>query len=168
MSVRESVDGGRARPRVRSSTSPTCRPTASLSVSVTVGGRDPAAATALGRVLLAAQSDEWLDDYLAEVRACARTRRARSSTPERLRAELDRIRRQGFAFVDQELEEGLRAVAAPLHDGDGRVVAAVNVALHTSRWPMDAIRSTLVPRAARRRRPRSTATSPPPGSSRTT
>jgi IclR family pca regulon transcriptional regulator len=63
-----------------------------------------------------------------------------------LRAELDRIRRQGFAFVDQELEEGLRAVAAPLHDGEGRVVAAVNVALHASRWSIEALRGTLVPR----------------------
>jgi IclR family pca regulon transcriptional regulator len=116
----------------------------SLSVSITVGGRDPSAATALGRVLLAAQSDEWLDRYLAEVELVAYTRRT-IVDPERLRAELLRIRKQGFAVVDQELEEGLRAVAAPVHDGDGRVVASVNAALHTSRWPMDTIRNALLP-----------------------
>ena len=65
---------------------------------------------------------------------------------EKLRQELRRVRRQGFAVVDQELEEGLRAVAVPVHDGDGRVVAAVNMALHASRWPMEAVRGTLVPR----------------------
>ena len=117
----------------------------SLSISVTVGGRDPSACSALGRVLLAAQSDEWLDRYISETELVAYTPRT-IVDPERLRAELLRIRKQGYAVVDQELEEGLRAVAAPVHDGDGRVVAAVNSALHASRWPMDTIRSTLLPR----------------------
>ncbi len=117
----------------------------SLSVSITVGGRDPSGATALGRVLLAAQSDDWLDAYLSRVDLVAYTPRT-IVDPKRLRAELLRIRKQGFAVVDQELEEGLRAVAAPVHDGDGRVVAAVNAALHTSRWPLDALRTSLVPR----------------------
>jgi len=117
----------------------------SLSISVTVGGRDPSASSALGRVLLAAQSDEWLDRFLSETEFVAYTPRT-IVDPEGLRAELVRIRKQGYAVVDQELEEGLRAVAAPVHDGDGRVVAAVNSALHASRWPMDALRSTLLPR----------------------
>jgi IclR family pca regulon transcriptional regulator len=116
-----------------------------LSVVVTVGGRDPAAATALGRTLLAAQSDEWLAAYLKEVELQAYTPRT-IVDPARLRMELEAIRRQGFALVDEELEEGLRAVAVPVHDGDGRVVAAVNAALHTSRWPLEAIRTVLVPR----------------------
>ena len=40
--------------------------------------------------------------------------------PAALRAELARIRAQGWALVDQELEEGLRSVAAPIRDGEGR------------------------------------------------
>jgi IclR family pca regulon transcriptional regulator len=96
-------------------------------------------------MLLASQSDEWLDGYLLQVELSAYTSRT-IVEQERLRAELERIRGQGFALVDQELEEGLRAVAVPIHDGDGRVVAAVNVALHTSRWPLDTIRNHLVPR----------------------
>ena len=116
-----------------------------LSVAVTVGGRDPAEATALGRMLLSSQDDDWLDRHLAAVDLVQHTTRTLVD-PARLRAELDRVRRQGFALVDQELEEGLRAVAVPLHDGDGRVVAAVNVAVHAGRWPIDAIRGTLVPR----------------------
>src|SRR5262249_10880281 len=46
----------------------------------------------------------------------------------------------------QELEDGLRAIAAPLSNADGRVVAAVNLAVHASRWTIDAIRRELVPR----------------------
>jgi IclR family transcriptional regulator, pca regulon regulatory protein len=116
-----------------------------LSVVVTVGARDPAEATALGRMLLASQDEEWLDGYLAVVELIPYTHRT-IVDPAHLCAELERVRRQGFALVDQELEEGLRAIALPLHDGAGRVVAAVNVAVHTGRWPIERIRSRLMPR----------------------
>ena len=114
-----------------------------LSVSVTVGGRDPAFATALGRVLLAAQSNEWLENnvFLAELPRI--TGRTLAST--KLRAELARVRRQGWALVDQELEDGLRALAAPIHDGEGRVIAAANITLQASRWSIEAIHETLLP-----------------------
>lgn len=114
-----------------------------LSVSVTVGGRDPAFATALGRVLLAAQSDEWLENnvFLAELPRI--TGRTLAST--KLRAELARVRRQGWALVDQELEDGLRALAAPIHDGEGRVIAAANITLQASRWSIEAIHEALLP-----------------------
>jgi len=115
-----------------------------LSVSVEIGARDPAYATSLGRVLLAGQSDEWLDGCLAAARLEAFT--ARSITePAALRAELERVRSQGFSLVDQELEEGLRALSAPVRDGNDQVVAAVNVAVHASRWTIDAIRKRLLP-----------------------
>ena len=110
-----------------------------MSVSVSVGTRDPAFATSLGRVLLAGQSDEWLDASLAALQLEPIT----GSTivdPDALLAELRGIREQGWALVDQELEEGLRALAAPIHDEHGHVIAAANVAVHASRWTIDAIR----------------------------
>ena len=60
-------------------------------------------------------------------RARDRQRRATSSR------ELDRVREQGWALVDQELEEGLRSIAAPVRDASGRTIAAVNVSAHASR-----------------------------------
>jgi IclR family transcriptional regulator, pca regulon regulatory protein len=116
-----------------------------LSVQITIGARDVAFATSLGRVLLAGQSDEWLDDYLATIELPPITPRT-VTTPAKLRAELMRIRRHGYALVDQELEEGLRAIAAPLHDEQGNVIAAANFAVHASRWSNDDIRNTLLPR----------------------
>ncbi len=116
-----------------------------LSISITIGTRDVAFATSLGRVLLAGQNDDWLDDYLATVELPPITPRT-INTPEKLRAELHRIRRQGWALVDQELEDGLRAIAAPIHDEHGNVIAAANLAVHASRWSNDAIRNTLLPR----------------------
>jgi IclR family pca regulon transcriptional regulator len=115
-----------------------------LSVTVGIGTRDPAFATSLGRVLLAGQSDEWLDGYLASVKL-QRITPGTIATPARLRAELERVREQGYALVDQELEEGLRALAAPVHDNHGRVTAAVNLAVHASRWSLEEIRRALVP-----------------------
>ncbi|MGV9574583.1 IclR family transcriptional regulator domain-containing protein, partial [Streptomyces nigra] len=49
------------------------------------------------------------------------------------------------ALVDQELEEGLRSVAAPVRDRDGTVVAAVNIAVHAGRHTVDAVRRDLLP-----------------------
>jgi IclR family pca regulon transcriptional regulator len=115
-----------------------------MSVSVSVGTRDPAFATSLGRVLLAGQSDE---SY-----AALQLEPITGSTivdPDALLAELRGIRAQGWALVDQELEEGLRALAAPIHDEHGHVIAAANVAVHASRWTIDAIRGDLLPRLLR-------------------
>jgi IclR family pca regulon transcriptional regulator len=119
-----------------------------LSVDAAVGAREPAYATSLGRVLLAAQPDAWLDQYLARVELRPYTRKTRVDR-DALRTELANVRRQGWALVDEELEDGLRALAAPVVDPNGRVVAAVNVGLHTSRWRVQAIKSTLLPRLLR-------------------
>ena len=116
-----------------------------LSISITIGTRDVAFATALGRVLLAGQDDDWLDHYLTTVELPPITPRT-ITTPDKLRAELIRVRRQGWALVDQELEDGLRAIAAPIHDEHGNVIAAANFAVHASRWSNNAIRDTLLPR----------------------
>ena len=119
-----------------------------MSVRVTVGTRDPAFATSLGRVLIAGQSDEWLEASLATLRLTQITP-ATIAEPAALLAELRRIRTQGFALVDQEFEEGLRALSAPIHDRDGTVIAALNVAVHASRWSIEAIHDDLLPRLLR-------------------
>jgi IclR family pca regulon transcriptional regulator len=103
-----------------------------MTVAISVGTRFPAYATSMGRVLLADRPDDWLDGYLASVTLVPLTSHTIAS-PRALRAELAAIRERGWALVDQELEEGLRSVAAPIRDGDGRVIAAVNVSTHAGR-----------------------------------
>ena len=115
-----------------------------MTVSINVGTRFPAHATSMGRVLLAGLPDHDLDAYLARVKLAPTTRRTITS-PEQLRAAVERVRTQGWAIVDQELEDGLRAVAAPLHDRDGRVVAAMNISTHSSRMSLAQMRSDLLP-----------------------
>jgi IclR family transcriptional regulator, pca regulon regulatory protein len=115
-----------------------------MTVSISVGTRFPAYATSMGRALLAGLSDEDLDAYLKDVALRPLTPRTVTSEPV-LRAELARVRAQGWALVDQELEEGLRAVAAPIRDRSGRAVAAINVSAHASRRSLEAMRRDLVP-----------------------
>ena len=115
-----------------------------MRIAIAVGTRFPAYATSMGRVLLAGQSDDWLDGYFATAPLKSITAHTISDA-KRLRAELRRIRRDGYALVDQELEEGLRSVAAPIRDGDGRVVAAVNISTHASRGSVDSVRQALLP-----------------------
>jgi IclR family pca regulon transcriptional regulator len=115
-----------------------------MRVAINVGTRFPAHATSMGRVQLAALEDADLDAYLDRVELRPLTANTLTD-PAQLRAELGRIRAQGWALVDQELEEGLRSVAAPIRDRTGRVVAAVNVSAHASRASKDTVRRVLLP-----------------------
>ena len=115
-----------------------------MTITISVGTRFPAYATSMGRVLLAGQSDEWLDGYFATVELRRLTARTVTDAPA-LRAELLQVREQGWAFVDEELEEGLRAIAAPINDLSGRVIAAVNVSSPVSRGSADLVRREFLP-----------------------
>jgi len=115
-----------------------------MSVAVGVGTRDPAVTTSLGRVLLAGQPDEWLEGYVANVELVRLTEHTITSRAA-LAEELEVIRAQGWAMVDQELEEGVCALAAPIHDAAGDVIASVNVAVNASRWTRAAMREQLLP-----------------------
>jgi IclR family transcriptional regulator, pca regulon regulatory protein len=63
---------------------------------------------------------------------------------EDLTRELDRVRAQGWALVDQELEAGLRSIAAPIRDRRGTVVAAVNLSAQASATSVAALQRTLL------------------------
>jgi len=115
-----------------------------MTVAINVGTRFPAYVTSMGRVLVAALPDEAIEAYLGRVKLERLTNRT-VPTVTALRAELRKVRRQGFAAVDQELEEGLRSIAAPIHDRTGTVVGAVNVSVHASRTSVESMQSELLP-----------------------
>ncbi|MEV6302838.1 IclR family transcriptional regulator C-terminal domain-containing protein [Actinoplanes sp. NPDC051861] len=115
-----------------------------MRVAINVGTRFPAYATSMGRVLLAALPEPELEAYLTRAKLEPLTDRTICS-PIALRAELDRVRVQGHSIVDQELEEGLRALAAPIRDRSGAAAGAVNVSVHAARATVDEIRERLLP-----------------------
>ncbi|GAB7188299.1 beta-ketoadipate pathway transcriptional regulators PcaR/PcaU/PobR family protein [Kitasatospora sp. Ki12] len=123
-----------------------------MRVDITVGTRFPAYATSMGRVLLAALPEQERLDHLSRVTPRQFTPRTRTTVPALSHA-LATAAREGWALVDQELEEGLCSLAVPVTDDLGRVIAAANVALHASRGTADQIRDTVLPplrEAARR------------------
>ncbi|MFF1308701.1 IclR family transcriptional regulator C-terminal domain-containing protein [Streptomyces sp. NPDC058307] len=115
-----------------------------MTVAVTVGTRFPAHVTSVGRVMLAYLPEEEIEVRLARVELTPLTARTIDSLAL-LRTELERVRRQGYALVDQELEEGLRSIAAPVRDRDGEVVAAVNIPVQAGRTTLAAVRRDLLP-----------------------
>jgi IclR family pca regulon transcriptional regulator len=115
-----------------------------VNVAINIGARLPAHVTALGKVMLAALSPEALDEYFATAKL-ERVAPRSIVDPEALRAEIDAARTNGWAVCDQELEEGLRAIAVPLHDRDGRVIAALNLSSHVVRRSVDALKKELLP-----------------------
>ncbi|MGH3517809.1 MAG: IclR family transcriptional regulator [Haloechinothrix sp.] len=115
-----------------------------MTVSINVGTRFPAYATSMGHVLLAGLDEASLSAYLASVRLGRLTSHTITSA-DQLRSELDTVREQGWALVDQELEEGLRSVAAPIRDRSGTVIAAVNVSTHASRTTLESVRRDILP-----------------------
>jgi IclR family pca regulon transcriptional regulator len=116
-----------------------------MTVVISVGTRFPAYATSMGRVLLAGQSDEWLDGYLTSAQLAPLTRKT-ITDPARLRAELMRVREQGWALVDEELEEGLRSIATAIHDSRGKVIAAINVSAPARQGDAEKLRREMLPR----------------------
>lgn len=116
-----------------------------MTISLGLGSRLPAYPTSMGRVLLAGLPEDELAQYLSQVRLDPITP-STVTDPEELRGILTRVASDGFAIVDQELEEGLRSIAAPVTDGRRRVVAAVNVSFHTSRAQIDYMREEIAPR----------------------
>jgi IclR family transcriptional regulator, pca regulon regulatory protein len=115
-----------------------------VTTALGVGSRLPAYATAMGRVLLSGLSEDELDRYLERAALDPLTGRTVTSRV-RLRAEVGKARRQGFAIVDQELEDGLRAVAAPIRGGARFGAAAMSVSAHASRVSLAELRSHCLP-----------------------
>ncbi|MBU2669203.1 helix-turn-helix domain-containing protein [Actinoplanes bogorensis] len=115
-----------------------------MAVSINLGTRFPAYATSMGRVMLAALPPSELDAYLTRVTLHRLTAKTVPSAAA-LEEELSRVRDQGWSIVDQELEEGLRAIAAPIHDRAGVVAGAVNVSVHAARATVDVMRRRLLP-----------------------
>jgi IclR family pca regulon transcriptional regulator len=115
-----------------------------MRVTISIGTRFPAYATSMGRVLLAALPADRLDAYLAET-ALRRFTAHTISSEAALREELKRVREQGWALNDQELEDGLRSIAVPIRDRTGRVTAAVNIAAPAGRTSAESATTVLLP-----------------------
>lgn len=103
-----------------------------MSVNLVVGARLPAHATSMGKVLLAHLSPKELDTFFAQA-ALAQLTGKTLSDEAALRHALIEVRQRGWALADQESEEGIRSVAAPIWERGNKLAAAINVSAHASR-----------------------------------
>ena len=102
-----------------------------LTIAARVGRHLPAHCTSGGKVLLAFLPPEVVEPVLSAP-LTAYTGNTITS-PARLREELEVVRQRGYALDDEEFETGIRAVAAPIRDIDGSVVAAMSIPFPTNR-----------------------------------
>jgi len=96
-----------------------------------VGTHLPAHCTSMGRVLLAALPDSELDAFLGATELASFTRYTIVDKDE-LRAVLEKVRRNNYSLVDQELETDLRSIAIPIQNAAGRTIAAMNIGARAS------------------------------------
>lgn len=97
-----------------------------------VGFRVPVHCSSVGKVLLAHLSENVLDGIIKEKGLSKRTKNT-ITNPESLKAHLKMVRTQGYAIDDEENEEGIRCVGAPIFNQEGQMIAAISISGPTVR-----------------------------------
>lgn len=114
-----------------------------MTFNVQIGTRLDPVITALGRVLLADLDSIELAAYLDG-------RRTRDTLPpidtgNQLSIELKKVRETGWCLMDQEIEAGVRTIAAPIRNASGQVIAGINVAAHAARVSRERLENEFLP-----------------------
>jgi IclR family acetate operon transcriptional repressor len=114
-----------------------------IRLTSTVGGRNPAHCTAVGKALLAwaYPNDEEIRGWIARFRPLERRTPASIVAPDALVREMARIRTDGFARDMEESEVGVRCLAAPVFLGSSRPRAAVSISAPRDRLPATRIKA---------------------------
>ncbi len=115
-----------------------------LSINLDIGSRVPATHSSMGRVLLADLTPAQVESFIRSRRIVPYTEHSLTE-PDEIIAEVESAREQGWAIVDQELEIGLRSIAAPVRRADGRVIAAINLSAVASRATVKDLRTRMLP-----------------------
>ncbi|HEX7558773.1 MAG TPA: IclR family transcriptional regulator [Usitatibacter sp.] len=106
-----------------------------------LGSRAPAHCTGVGKALIAFQPPEIVQQIIDN--GLKRYTQGTITDPEKLRAELATIRQKGYAIDDEEIEVGLRCIAAPIRDHSGQVTAAISVAAPVQRMTKKNLQATI-------------------------
>lgn len=115
-----------------------------MSINVSVGTRVPAYATSMGRALLAWAPSETIDWVIAHSRFVKLGPNTITDEDD-LRASLEVIRADGFAFADEELEAGLISLAAPVRGVSGEVIGVLASSSSVGRTSSEAMRAKVAP-----------------------
>ena len=114
-----------------------------MRINLGVGSRLPAYCTSMGRMLLAGLPEDELRQRLLDSQPVARTQ-ATVVDVDALMARIAQVRQQGWSLVDQELEEGLISMAAPIQNAKGQILAALNISGQANRSNAQAMQDTML------------------------
>ncbi len=103
-----------------------------MQVVRSIGGRAPLHLTSVGKLFLAHDDLQRVRSYAARTGLAGHTRNSITDLT-RLERELDQVRRQAVARDDEELEMGVRCIAAGIYDDAGRLVAGLSVSAPADR-----------------------------------
>ncbi|MHC5226519.1 IclR family transcriptional regulator domain-containing protein [Ignatzschineria sp. LJL83] len=112
--------------------------------TLTIGSHLPAYCTSMGRILLAAEPTEKQIEILKESQLKAHTQNTINEI-DALLEELAKIKEQGYAIINQELELGLCSIAVPVRDKSGKTIAAINVSTHAMRNEIKEMKERFLP-----------------------
>lgn len=115
-----------------------------MAITLSVGTRLPAAYTSMGRVLLAQLPDRELDAWLERAVLERYTEKSITDKAE-LRRCIMEVRQQGYAIADQELDSGLRSIAVPAFDANGKLLGALNISTNAARIDHDTLLEEYLP-----------------------
>ena len=115
-----------------------------MSIGLGVGSRLPAYCTSMGRMLLSGLPD---DEVLRRLRSTKRMPLTRHTIVdvEALLTKVQQARKQGWCLVNQELEEGLVSIAAPITNRTGRMIAALNISGQANRTSAKLMQESMLP-----------------------
>jgi IclR family transcriptional regulator, pca regulon regulatory protein len=116
-----------------------------ITFAVSIGTRFPALQTSLGKVLLAALSPAEVEEVLEQPSRSGISPRWQPGREERDQ-HLREVRARGWAVADEHLAAGIRSAAVPLRDGEGRVLAAMNVTVHAAETTLETLTEEHLPR----------------------
>ncbi|WP_241983272.1 IclR family transcriptional regulator [Cryobacterium tagatosivorans] len=105
-----------------------------VTADIRVGSLLPSASTSMGKLLLAYLPEPELEARLDRLDYSKARGVNAIRTSGKLHTELQEIRERGWSYQDEELEYGLRSIAAPVRNHHGTVIAAINIAVPASRW----------------------------------
>lgn len=115
-----------------------------IDLNLRPGSRLPVYCTSMGKVLLANMPQAEQDQLIADLELKRRGPNTITSK-KALRTELDNVREQELAVNDEELAEGLFSIAAPVQSESREVVAALNIAAHSSMITLEELVDALGP-----------------------
>lgn len=115
-----------------------------VNINLHVGSRLELYNTAMGRILAAFQSEDWLSSYLHYLKQLPEAEEYWKDKGEKLSKILEEVRNNNFAINNEELTPGLRSVAAPVRNREGHVVGAVNIAVSSSLYSLPRLKQDLI------------------------